>query len=232
MLTKIKKNLYYTLVFVFTHVITSTSFSKDSTSTIFPNATVGLAIGLNSFSNIKTHQGFNHNYSYTKIGLRCGIDLSYSFSKRSTITTGLFYFNVAYKADYVWITSQPNDPNIPIHTEVKINYIDIPLIYNFNIIARDKIVVYSASGIISSLKFSSTGLTTYGDFSVRKFESLNSYIPSLQLGVGLRYNFNRYVGIKIEPYYRLFLKGFDTIMAKSPRAINGTFSIVGRLNWK
>jgi opacity protein-like surface antigen len=210
----------------------TTVFSQDNTKTTFRSGTIGLVGGVNSYLNIKANPGFDHKYNFTKTGFRYGIDLSYRFSKRSAITTGLFYYNVAYKVYYAWILQQPNDPFIPSNTDIRINYLDIPIIYNFSIISQGKILVYTATGVIASFLSSQTGSTTYQDNSVRNFENVNSYITSLQLGVGLQYNLNKNFGIKIEPHYRLFLKGFDNIMEQSPKAMNATIGIVGNLDWK
>ena len=207
-------------------------FSQGSTTTNFRSGTIGLVGGVNSYSDIKSHPGFDHKYTYTKTGFRFGIDLSYRFSKRSAITTGLLYYNVAYKANFSYNFHQPNDPFIPRNTDVRINYYDIPIIYNFSIISKDKIVVYTATGIIASLLSSQKGSTTYEDNSVRKFDHVNSFITSLQLGVGLQYNFNKIFGIKIEPNYRLYLKGFDIMMEQSPKALNSTIGIVANLDWE
>lgn len=225
-----KKNLLTsTVFFILTAFFSLTSFSQDTSKTTQPKWTIGLSGSFNSYQNIKAHTGFNHTYTYTKTGFRGGIDLSYHFSKRSAVTTGLFYFNVGYKVDYVWIFQQPNDPAIPRNTDVKAGYLDIPAIYNFSIVSQDKIVIYTSTGIVSSILISNNGNTTYEDNSVRKFESLNSFIPSLQLGAGLQYNFNDKLGIKIESQYRLFSKGFDKIMNQSPTTICGTVGIVYKL---
>ena len=225
-----KKNLLgSTAVLILTVFFSLPSFSQDSTKATNIKWIIGLSGSLNSYDNIKAHQGFNHKYTFTKTGFRGGLDLVYHFSKRSAITTGLQYFNVSYKADYVWIFNQPNDPAIPRNTDVKVGYLDIPLIYNFSIISSDKIVVYTATGIVSSILITATGSTTYEDNSVRKFDYSNSFILSLQLGAGLQYNLNKKLGIKIEPQYRLFLKSFDSIMEQSPTAICGTVGIVYKL---
>lgn len=232
--TKTMKKLFliWTAVLGLTIASASTVFSQDSTKTTSAKWTLGPSFGFNSYSNIKAHSGFNHQYTYTKTTLSYGIDICYHFSKRSALTTGLHFFNVAYKVDYAWIFQQPNDPAIPRNTEVRANYADIPIIYNFKIISRDKIVIYTATGIVASFLSSSSGSTTYEDNSVRKFDYLNSFISSLHLGIGLQYNLNKNIGIKVEPNYRLFLKGFDSIMEQSPTAICGTVSIVGKIDWK
>lgn len=171
-----------------TAFLSLTGFSQDSTKTALSKWTVGLSGSFVSLDNIKAHPGFDHKYTYTKTAFRGGLDLVYHFSKRSAITTGLHFFNVAYKANYVWIFNQPNDPHIPRTTDINAGYLDVPAIYNFNIVSGDKIVFYTSTGIVASILASETGSTTYEDNSVRNFESLNSFILSLQLGVGLQYN--------------------------------------------
>ena len=105
-------------------------------------------------------------------------------------------------------------------------YLEIPVIYNFSFLSKEKIVLYSATGIVTSILISSDDRTTFEDNSIRSSGNLNSFLPSLQLGAGLEYDLNQNWGIKIEPQYRFYLKGFDNLMNQHPTAINGTIGIV------
>jgi opacity protein-like surface antigen len=188
-----------------------------------------LTIGINgapSFYTIKSDNlGVNHQYT-SKPGYHVGIDLSFHFSKRSEITTGLYYSNAGYKVDYNYIFQQTADPAIPRSGDITMGYLEIPVIYNFSFITKEKFVLYSGAGIVSSFLKSSNDRTTFQDNSIRSSGYLNSFLPSLQLGLGLEYDLNKNWGIKIEPQYRFYLKGFDIWMNQRPTAFNGTIGIV------
>ncbi len=221
---------FYLLILL--EFLTLTCFSQDTSKTTDTKWIIGLSGSFNFYKNLKSNAGDNHKYNYTKTGLRGGIELGYRFSKKSSITTGIFFFNIAYTVDYNWAINQPQDPSIPTYTDIKASYIDIPAIYNFNIISREKITFYSAGGIVGSILNFSNGMTIYADNSERKFEYMNSFIFSLQMSLGIQVNLNEKSAIKFEPQYRIFLKGFDSIMYQSPTAICGSIAIIHKINWK
>lgn len=195
------------------------AFSQDTKLTIGVN-------GSPSFYNLKASKGFDHQYIYDNPKFRSGIDLSYYFYKKSSISTGLFYFRIGYKVDYVFIFRDQGDPLIPKYSEIKTNYLDIPVIYNTTLLSKEKFSIYSSTGIVASILISSFDQTTFENNSVRNSKFSNSFLFSFQLGSGLKYNLSEKFSIKIEPQYRLFFKGFDKLMTQYPSVFNGTFGII------
>ena len=186
--------------------------------------TVGIA-GAPTYYNVKSAEGFNHEYT-KKLSYRVGLDLGFHLGKRSTISTGAYYSTIGYKVVYKYIFIQPNDPYIPRNADITANYLEIPLTYNFNVVAKPKLEFYLSAGIIYSRLMSSDDRTTFENNSVRSSGYLNSSLLSLQGGIGLQYNFTDRLGIKLEPHYRLFTKGIDRIIYQQTKSFDATLGII------
>ncbi len=191
--------------------------------------TIGIA-GSPTFFDIKSAKGFNHEYT-KKISYRIGLDIEFPLGKRSTIATGAYYTTLGYKVVYKYIFAQSNDPYIPRNTDVTANYLDIPLTYNFKIIAKPKFELYLLAGAVYSKLISSNDRTTFEDNSVRNSGYLNSSLLSLQSGGGVQYKLTDRLGIKLNSHCRLFTKGIDRIMYQQTKAFDVTLGIALTL-WK
>lgn len=183
--------------------------------------------GSPSFYNIKSEKSYDYEYT-AKLGSISGLNLSFCFSKRSTIALGLYYSTIGYKIDYKYIFNQQGDPAIPRTRNISTNYLDFPLKYNFKIITKPKLELYLSGGIVYSVLISSYDMTTFENNVTRSSDDdiINPSLLILQVGVGIQYNFTERVGIKLEPHCRLFQKGIDKIMYKHPVGIDGTVGIV------
>jgi len=193
-----------------------------------------LAIGITvspSFYTVTSETGFNHHYA-SEPGFRGGVDLSFHLSRKSILTTGVYYSSVGYKVEYNYILNDPGDPAIPRSGDINAGYVDIPIAYNFNFISKEKLILYISSGIISSMLISSDDKTTFEDNSIRSSGYLNSFLLSLQLGIGFRYNISDRLGIKIEPQYQFFMEGIDKMMNQHPASFNIALGIVYGLKSK
>ena len=185
------------------------------------------------FYNIKSAKGFNHDYK-PKQSYNIGVDLLYRFNKRSLISLGFYYSSLSYNVVYNYIYSVQGDPSIPSSGNISAKYLDIPLIYSpwaygFYISPKQKLELNISTGIVSSMLLSSNDNTTFEDNSIRNSGYLNSFVLSVQLGVGLKYIYNDKIGIVIEPQYKWFLKGIDKLMNQYPTAINGKVGIIFKL---
>jgi hypothetical protein len=192
---------------------------------------LGWSGGLNVFNNIRGETGFNHQYTYQKMDFRTGIDLSLHAGKRSTLKTGVTWFRVEYAADYNFIATDPNDPLIPTYTDIRLLYLEIPAIYNFSFIAREKVSVYLLAGFSVAIPVSQSGLTTYADNSQRQFDRVNPYLLSVPLGLGFRYHLNQNTGIHMETDFRQYMQGFDNLMALAPTRLSLSIGIESRIEW-
>lgn len=188
--------------------------------------------GSPSFYKIKSEKGFNYEYT-SRLGSISGLNFSFCFSKRSTVAVGLYYLTLGYKIDYNYTFIQQGDPAIPRERTVSAKYLDIPVKYNFKMIANPKLELYLSGGIVYSVLIASDDKTTFENNSTVSSvdKDLNSSLLNLQVGVGLQYNLTERVGVKLEPHYRLFAKGIDKIMYQHPTSIDGTVGVVFTL-WK
>lgn len=218
-------------LFILTTLFTLQCLSQDSTAKSAPKWTLGSSTSLLFLNNIKAESGFLHKYKYPKLQPYWGIEIGYILSKRTIISSGLFILYVAYQTDYLWKVQQPSDPAIPITSKNKIAYLDIPLICDFSFIQKGKFEIVSTLGFISSLMINNTSQTTFANNSVKLNKSVTTFIPSLQLGIGFQNNEHN-GRLKIEPEYRFFFKGFDSIMYQSPSAFLLKLSFSGEITWK
>lgn len=208
------------------------AFGQETTKPSFRSGSYGALMGLNLYSNIEAASGYTHEYNSKRTGSLFGIEMMYRPSRRSAFSIGLLHSNVAYKANYSWTVQQSNDPELPVSSDIQLNYLDLPVRYCFSIISREKVTLYTNAGFAASFLSILRGSATYADGSVRGFESVNAFIPGVQLGTGIQYNVNKNLGFKIETNYRAFLKGFDKIMAQSPTALQGTIGLIANFDWE
>jgi hypothetical protein len=180
---------------------------------------------------IKSHHGFNHKY-LSDIDFGAGLGVSYFFSPKSSIKTGLTYMPVNYNVEYKYIFMDSLDPSIPRSADIRLGYLDIPFAYNLNLKLNDKFTLNTTSGITSSFLIIEKDNTLFEDNTVRKSGFTNQLIFSVQLGIGLCYNLNQKLGLKLEPRYRRFFKGFDILMYQQPSSLNIAIGITYNLKKK
>jgi hypothetical protein len=174
---------------------------------------------------ITSEAGITHRYIF-KTHFRAGLDISFLLSRKSALSTGLHYSSIRYKAEYNYTINDSGDSSIPQGADISAGYLDIPITYNFNFRSKKKLGMLLSAGIISSLLISSDDKTSFEDHTIRDSGSLNSFLFSLKTGIGLRYSLKERLGIKLEPWYQIFMKGFDTTMNRHPAAINLTIAII------
>ena len=177
-----------------------------------------------AFYNLKAPKGSSVQYS-TKPGLKSGLGMTCYFSDKVSATSGLGYNIISHNVSYRFTALQPNDPAIPVSSEFKPGYLEIPILVNYHFIRQPKTNLYLSTGLISSHLVSENDKTSFQDNSVHKSGYLNSQLFSFQLAAGALFSVNQKLGIKVEPQYRKFFKGFDRFMSESfgaqnPSAIN------------
>lgn len=204
--------------------LTEESFSQNK------NMELGLSIAP-SFYQLKPQNGFEHVYN-SDVNFLAGIDISFPVFKKSNLLTGVYYSNLKYNIDYKFTFEDPGDPFIPRYGDIAASYLEIPLIYILKFTSSGKFIPYSSLGLISSILISSDDKTTFEDNSIRSSGYLTSFLASLQLGIGLKYKLNDKWQLKLEPQYRLYLKGFDKMMYQKPSSINIPFGVIYTLPHK
>lgn len=202
-------------------------FSQDSLKAKELKWTTGMSGGIIIYNNIHSAQGSQHHYEYKKTSPLWGIDINFKCSKRLILSTGFSTFQTRYKANFNWVATNVNDPAIPRSTNIKPFLYDFPLACSFNFVAKEKFSFYASTGINFIFIDSPQKTTVYMDNSTRKFEYINPFIQGAHFGTGVLIN-----GIKIEAQYRLFSKGFDSIMTQDPSAFCIKLGVVDKIQWK
>jgi hypothetical protein len=178
------------------------------------------------FNNISV---YDHKYK-TKINYSAGLRLQYSFTEKIGITTGVQYSTKGYILDYAWIVAAPNDPAIPEESNLKVNYLDVPLMISYNFIIRDKVSLFASSGIMTSFLINSKETSTMADGSNKETEflkvlykqKLNTVLLAFELDLGLKYNLNEKLFLTLVPYFRYgFNKIDDDILKSTPASYGG-----------
>jgi opacity protein-like surface antigen len=158
-------------------------------------------------------------------GLKSSIGITYKLPGKISITSGIGLSVVSYNTAYGFITLQQNDPLVPVSSEIRATYLDIPLLINYQLSTNTKTNLYLNSGIVSSQLVREDDKTIFQDHSVRSSGYLNSQLLSFQFGAGVLFALNEKLSLKLEPQYRLFQKSFDRMMFNKPSALNIVFGI-------
>jgi len=93
---------------------------------------------------------YTNNSSY-----RAGIEIAFPLRNRSSLAAGAYYSTIGYYVAYKFKFHQSGDPFIPRNSDITVNYLEIPLTYSFDIIAKPKLEIYSSLGIVYSMLTSS-----------------------------------------------------------------------------
>ena len=173
-------------------------------------------------------EAFSTNSEKGKIGFTAGVNLLYRLMDKIGIEFGVLYSTKGQKVNTVaW--DSPNggyyDPAIPNYDEqgtmvepekhitYTYKYIEIPLKVNVYVINK-RLKVFPSIGCSANIFTGKTTKTKYilADSSpiktTQNFQRKN--IPStefaLLLGVGLSYDINKNIFVKLEPSYRTFIR--------------------------
>ncbi len=204
--------------------------SQETSSAFQPFWSVGLSSSYNNYGGITTSRNFDHKYDVARQNIRVGADLTRIFTERSAITTGLYYYNVGYNAQFAFYSNELSDPTIPHTARVKLAYLDIPAMYRHRFIGGDDFELYGTGGMAVSFLISNTSDVTYIDYSARKLENVQSGLASVQFGLGMQYNFMEKFGVTVEPQIRAYMSGFDPWMNQQPWVFFGKLGIVYEMN--
>jgi opacity protein-like surface antigen len=205
-------------------LFTSTAYSQDK------GWSIGI-IGSPNFYSVKSHEGFNHSYQ-TDLGLTIGLESIYSLSNKLDLGLGANLTSLGYQVNYEYTFLDPGDPYIPRSGNITANYIDIPIFLRVNLLSSDKFALYPSVAFNSLFLINSKDQTTFEDNSVRESNYLNSLIFSGQFGLGVAYSLNEKMRIKLEPRFRYYLKGFDTIMNAHPTLFQAMIGIEYKIGKK
>lgn len=175
----------------------------------------------------------NYSAKYTwDANYNAGVDFSFSLSKRSDGSIGLYFSKMGYKVDYNFTFIQPDDPAIPRNSDISATYLDIPVKFNFSFIKSRKWESYLSFGLIYTRLIDSDDVTVYEDNSVRNSDYLNDFTWIAGVGLGVKYNLNKKISLKLEPQFRKYKDPLDDLMYEKPWAINANLGVVYKLTRK
>ena len=181
----------------------------------------------------KSSQGFEHEYN-TKVNYSLGLSLKYNFAERYSVKTGLLFSTKGYILDYSWLIAQTNDPLIAQKSNINLSYLDIPVLVSYEFYQRDKLSLYTSTGLIMSFLINEDETSTMGDgteketeFSKTTFnQTFNNTLLAIDLEFGLKYNLNKKLFISLAPYLRYGLnKISDEVLESNPISYGASFGI-------
>ncbi|MCK4661614.1 MAG: PorT family protein [Bacteroidales bacterium] len=207
---------------VFTSILVSGQENKIST---------GLASSVDYYNmfDFKSIVGFNHKYE-TNSAYSIGLRFQYNINEKLSLRSGLLYSEKGYKKNYNYIFMDAGDPLIPKESNLKISYLNVPLIIGYYLINKGNIKFSSSTGIISEFLISNTEISVFEDNSERNSEflnqNLNGILLSAQVNVGLEYHMGKNLFFTIEPYVRYGINKIDdVIMNSNPISYGGILSV-------
>jgi hypothetical protein len=193
--------------------------------------TIGASIGANLFNNIKAVPGSVDIYNHAKAGMYLSLDLACNLSKRFALEASFDYFKLKYTIDHNYIYNQPNDPSIPIHSDLDNFYMRVPVSVCYAFIAGEKISVFAKAGFMSSFLLTSNSSTVYADNSTRQFEYSANSLSGINYGLGIQYRLSAFTVLKFESSFERYSKGFDDGMYQNPSIITVKSGIATRIDW-
>ena len=196
-----KKLNHKVLILIILIIYPSLTFSQTS------KFSLGIAASPNFYFVNPDLRGYYPPYTVNS-AYSLGTELYYSLTEKGVIRSGLYYSKISYEVGYYYFDYYNNGIN-PISGRITAAYLDIPLLYDFNFIKKEKLSIYSSIGITPSFILFSEEIVTFNDNVVRDFEALNKFSLSFQNGLGIKYNIHEKFGIKLEPQFKYFFKSFD-----------------------
>ena len=190
-------------------------------------------IGSPDFYNyqFKSIPGFDHEYK-TKTNYSLGLSMNYNFAEKISVKTGLLFSTKGYILDYSWGNIEPNDPLIPLESNINVSYIDIPVLVSYDFVHQDKLSLFASTGIVTSFLIKEKEISKMGDGSEKETEfsktglnqKFNKTIFAIDLELGLKYNLSEKLFISIAPYLRYGLnKISDEVLESNPMSYGASF---------
>lgn len=177
------------------------------------------------YYDIKPVYGENHKLT-SKFNYSIGFRFQYDFSKKILINSGFFYSTKGYIMDWEFIVSDPGDPMLPVETNLKVKYLDIPINIGYRLFNNEKIKILSSGGPIFGLLIDNKETSIFGDNSEIDSrllnKNLNQAIFSINFNFGLEYYFHNNLFLSIVPFFTYGLNKMDENFMNSNQFCIGT----------
>jgi len=176
------------------------------------------------FAGINQKQTNDLSYSF-------GLRFQYGLNDKMLLRSGVFYSEKGYKTDYLWgPLVDPGDPYLPVESNLKLYYLNVPIMIGYNIINKAKFKLAPSTGIISEFLIGNTETSVFGDNSERASaflnENLSAVLLSVQANIAFEYHFARNAFLTFEPYMRYGFNKIDgRVMSSKPMSYGVSLSI-------
>jgi len=165
-----------------------------------------------------------------KLNYSVGGTVIYHPIKFITLRGSLLYSQKGYTVNYA---ADANQPTLPTSKDYQVNYLDIPLMLNMNLIHKDHIHLFISGGFVPSILLnkavdyntSANGLSKTGDLN-----NINNFFAGVSYSIGVKYNLTEWLGAGFEPYFRTSLNKVDDAMNGKPVSFGGKVSFVINFN--
>lgn len=162
-----------------------------------------------------------------------GAVINYQFNERSGLRSDVSYSLKGYKLDYEWITNDfpdnSGDPSIPLETEFRLAYLDIPVGVYYKVIFTNRYDLAPSIGIMNSINIGESEISEMGDGSTEETEfyefNTTAYLLGARLGLINNFNLSEKLFISLEPYITFnFSTINDTDIEQSQYTFGGFLS--------
>jgi len=184
--------------------------------------------------------GFDHQFSDIS-EFSFGLQANYQFNEKLGLRSGISYSRKGYKLIYAWIapdgSNGTGDPAIPLESEFRLNYLDIPLSIYYQVVHTNRYTLSPSLGIMNSINIGESEISEMGDGTTNEttFNSFNtnSYLLGARLGLINNFNLSNNIFISLEPYVMYnSSKLNDTDIIKSDLTFGGYLSVNYKFNKK
>ena len=228
-MTKIKLAIIFFL-------ITSVSFGQQS------KISVGL-IGSPDLYNYKFSDTIEYILAYkyqAKMNYSLGVDFQYNINKRFGIKADFCYSSKSFFQNYKWLIQivDPFNVGIPKYSLIKLAYLDIPLLFTYNIQLNNRFYfqfqIGTNIGVLLNEKetlFRENGTKTENDsfFTKKVHTNASNILYNGEFKIGTLYNINSKLFISFEPYFRYgFNKIYNCSSSKNPIS----YGLIAGLHYK
>jgi len=169
-----------------------------------------------------------------KLNYSIGATIIYHPIKFITLRGSLLYSQKGYAVDYSAASTTPQNL-VPSDKDFNVNYLDVPLMLNMNLIHKDHIHLFISGGFVPSILLNKA--VTYdvkqGDpvpNSAEDLKSINPFFAGISYSIGVKYNLTEWLGAGFEPYFRTSLNKVDDAMNGKPVSFGGKVSFVINFN--
>lgn len=155
-------------LFLFAALLLTTSLSAQTH--------LGLTAGYESVERTYVEfprTGFDHTLDDLPLEYGLGVQLDYSLTEWLGLRAGLLYARKGYVQVYDWNVLDNRDPLIPIQSELRMHYLDVPLTAYYRVVTTERYSLAPSAGLIASFSLGASEVSEMGDGDIEETEFVN-----------------------------------------------------------